>query len=228
VSDGVAERLRAMNPRLTVDVIGNGVAAEAFQPAPRLGENVVFVGRMETAQKGLDLLLEAWALTCRNTPGQLIIAGQGPDEHRLRLLATDLGIAHRVQFLGWVSGRAKYELLASARIVAVPSRFETFGIVALEALATGTPVVAFDIPCLREVIPHGCGQRVAPFDVAAYSAALTARYRDHRWIAGAAPRARAFAACFDWDTMAGLQRAVYVAAASSPHCRDDQQQEVVG
>jgi glycosyltransferase involved in cell wall biosynthesis/O-antigen/teichoic acid export membrane protein len=225
VSDGVAERLWAMNPRLTVDVIGNGVAAEAFQPAPRMGENVVFIGRLETAQKGLDLLLQAWALACHNTPGQLIIAGQGPDEHRLRLLATDLGVAHRVRFVGWVSGRAKYELLSSARIVAVPSRFETFGIVALEALATGTPVVAFDIPCLREVIPNGCGQRVAPFDVAAYSAALTARYRDHHWIAGAAPRARAFAARFDWDTMAERQRAVYAAEASSPR-RGDHQQEV--
>jgi len=226
VSDGVAERLRAMNPHLTVDVIGNGVAAEAFQLAPCLGENIVSIGRLETAQKGLDLLLEAWALACHNTPGQLIIAGQGPDEHRLRRLATDLGIAHRVQFVGWVSGRAKYELLASARIVAVPSRFETFGIVALEALATGTPVVAFDIPCLSEIIPNGCGQRVAPFDVAAYSAALTARYHDHRWVADAAPRARAFATRFDWDTVARQQRAVYAAAVSSPRC-GDQQQEVV-
>jgi glycosyltransferase involved in cell wall biosynthesis len=166
-------------------------------------------------------------LVCHNTLAQLLIAGQGPDEHRLRLLATDLGIAHRVQFIGWVSGRAKYELLASARIVAVPSRFETFGIVALEALATGTPVVAFDIPCLREVIPNECGQRVAPFDVVAYGAALTAWYHDHRWVVGAASRARAFAARFDWDALAGQQRAVYAAAASPPR-RRGQQHEVVG
>lgn len=227
VSDGVADQLRAMNPRLTVDVIGNGVAAEAFQPIPRLGNNVVFIGRLDTTQKGLDLLLQAWALACHNTPAQLVIAGQGPDEHRLRLLATNLRIAHRVQFVGWVSGHAKYELLASARIVAVPSRFETFGIVALEALATGTPVVAFDIPCLREVIPNGCGQRVAPFDVVAYSAALTTRYRNDRWVVSAAPRARAFAARFDWDTLAGQQRAVYAAAASPPRSGHQQHEVVV-
>src|SRR3712207_8934203 len=52
-----------------------------------------------------------------------------------RSLTTELGIESRVEFTGWVTGWEKYELLASARLVALPSRFETFGIVALEAQA---------------------------------------------------------------------------------------------
>ncbi|MGH3546552.1 MAG: glycosyltransferase [Pseudonocardiaceae bacterium] len=215
VSDGVAGRLRAMNPRVTIDVIGNGVPPEAFDVVPRLGENIAFVGRLETTQKGLDVLLKAWAVACLSTPGLLIIAGTGPDERRLRTLVADLGIGKRVRFVGWVAGAAKFELLASARVVAVPSRFETFGIVALEALATGTPVVAFDISCLRDVVPAGCGLRVAPFNVAAYADALIDTYSNTQWIAAAAPRARAFAAGYNWDVITEQQREIYTTAAST-------------
>jgi glycosyltransferase involved in cell wall biosynthesis len=215
VSGGVAERLRAMNSALTVDVIGNGVQPEAFQTRQHLGNDVVFVGRLEIAQKGLDLLLHAWAQASQAVQGQLVIAGQGPDGQRLRALAGSLGIADRVRFVGWVSGAAKFDLLASARLVAVPSRFETFGLVALEALATGTPVVAFDIDCLREVVPVGCGKRVTAFDVSAYATTLADSYHDLDWIRDAAPQAREFATGYDWDVLAAQQQSVYVAAAGS-------------
>ncbi len=61
VSEGIAAQLRTVNPELTVDVIGNGVPAAAFDAERAPGDDVVFVGRLETAQKGLDLLLHAWA-----------------------------------------------------------------------------------------------------------------------------------------------------------------------
>ena len=102
---------------------------------------------------------------------------------------------------GGSPGAAKFALLGSARVVAVPSRFETFGIVALEAAATGAPVVAFDIDCLREVVPDACGRRVPPFDVDAYADALVATYRDTALVSDDAER-RAFARGFDWDAAA--------------------------
>jgi glycosyltransferase involved in cell wall biosynthesis/O-antigen/teichoic acid export membrane protein len=214
VSDGVAERLRTLNPRLLVHVIGNGVAPEAFGPPPRRGTDVVFVGRLEIAQKGLDLLLQAWAeIAERVGEGRLVIAGTGPDERRLATLAAGLGVADRVRFIGWVGGADKFDLIASARVVVVPSRFETFGIVAVEALATGTPVVAFDIPCLREVVPVGCGALVPPYDVAAFGAAVAAYCRDGGRAADGAHRARAFAAGFGWDSLAREQEQVYRSAA---------------
>jgi glycosyltransferase involved in cell wall biosynthesis len=208
VSDGIAQQLRSVNPGLTVDVIGNGVPAEAFDGRRVAGDDIVFVGRLETAQKGLDLLLQAWASAAEKVQGTLVIAGTGPDEQALRALANEQGVADRVRFVGWVAGAAKLALLGSARVVAVPSRFETFGIVALEAAATGAPVVAFDIDCLREVVPDECGRRVAPFDVDAYAAALVETYHDTAYVDAAEER-RSFARRFDWDAAAAQQERVY-------------------
>lgn len=212
VSEGIAERLRAVNPDVIVDVIGNGVPAEAFAARRAPGDDIVFVGRLETAQKGLDLLLRAWALAGERVAGTLVVAGTGPDEQELRALADELGVGSRTRFVGWVAGPAKAELLASARVVAVPSRFETFGIVAVEAAAAGAPVVAFDIDCLREVLPELCGRRVSPFDVGAYADALVATYHDTAYVTDGAAR-REFARGFDWDTAAARQERVYRAVA---------------
>jgi glycogen(starch) synthase len=224
VSDGTAERLRAMNPRAHVDVIGNGVDAALFQQQPQLGRDVLFVGRLEMAGKGLDLLLQAWASACQELDGQLVIAGQGPDESRIRTLADRLCISNRIRFVGWVRGPEKHQLLSGSRLVVMPSRHETFGIVAIEALAAATPVLAFDIPCLREVVPPGCGWRVHAFDITAFAAQLTSLYPDSTRLLAAGYQGRAFAANYDWDVLARQQAHVYRAAvhyASTHHLQPD-------
>jgi glycosyltransferase involved in cell wall biosynthesis len=91
--------------------------------------------------------------------------------------------------------------------------------VAVEAMATGTPVVAYDIDALREVLPAGCTRRVAAFDVEAYAEALVEAYTDPDWITAAAPVAREFAAGYDWDVLAVRQEAVYAAAARTGNSR---------
>jgi len=212
VSDDLADRLRVMNPRAEVDVVANGVDRAAFEPEHRLGQDVVFIGRLEIAQKGVDLLLQTWALAAPHLTGHLIIAGTGPDEQRLRRMVAELGLADRVRFVGWVSGAAKYALLADARLAVVPSRFETFGIVAVEALATATPVLAFDIACLRAVVPARCGRRVPAFDVHAFADALVAAYTDSEWLLSAGRAGRTFAAGYDWDALAQRQLVLYTTA----------------
>ena len=101
-----------------------------------------------------------------------MIAGEGHDEARVRREVKRLGLDDRVRFVGWVRGEEKARLLAEARAVAMPSRMETFGIVAVEGFAAATPVVAFAIPSLREVVPEGAGFAVEPFDVEAYAQRL--------------------------------------------------------
>ncbi|MEU5694587.1 glycosyltransferase [Actinosynnema sp. NPDC020468] len=219
VSRGVAGQLTALHPGLDVEVIGNGVDPLAFEATPGSGDDVVFVGRLESAQKGLDLLLHAWALACPRITGTLVIAGTGPDERELRALAAELGVADRVRFAGWVSGRAKFALLAGARVAVVPSRFETFGIVAVEALATGTPVLAFDIPCLREVVPAHSGERVPPFDVARYAEALVRLHRVPK-TADRVRQARRFAGEHDWDVLARRQADFYLRCVHGDPVRD--------
>jgi glycosyltransferase involved in cell wall biosynthesis len=85
----------------------------------------------------------------------------------VRELVSQLDLGERVKIIGRVEGPDKWRLLASAQVVVMPSRWETFGLVALEAFSVGRPVVAFDIPCLREVVRSDRGRLAPPGDVAA-------------------------------------------------------------
>ncbi|MCO1660267.1 glycosyltransferase [Pseudonocardia humida] len=219
VSHHVGVALQALNPTAAIEVIGNGIPSGAVLTRRAPGPDVLFVGRLEIAQKGLDLLLRAWELASTRIGGDLVLAGSGPDEARLRDMVERAGLADRVRFVGWVGEDEALELMGGARLVAMPSRFETFGMVAVEAMATGTPVVAFDIDALREVLPAGFTRRVPAFDVEAFAAELVSAYHDDEWIAAAAPLARRFAAGFDWDVLAARQEAVYAEAAGTGAAR---------
>nr|WP_269215672.1 glycosyltransferase family 4 protein [Arthrobacter sp. AK01] len=208
VSQGISDRLKELNPALHVDIIGNGVDPGIWNTQPRHGNDVLFVGRLEYEYKGLDLLLEAWAKACRRVDGNLLIAGKGPDEKRVRASIQDAGLSERVQFLGWLSGDKKFGAISDARLMVVPSRHETFGLVAIDALAAGTPVIAFDIPCLREVVPRGTGWLVEPFDVKALEEEIVRRYQQEG-LEHVAARGREFAADYNWDALADLQAGAY-------------------
>jgi glycosyltransferase involved in cell wall biosynthesis len=216
VSVGTAERLLSLNPRAHVDVIGNGVDIALFETPACLGSDVLFIGRLELGGKGLDLLLHAWSVACPGLDGRLMIAGTGLDEAKIRQLANRLGISDRVSFLGWVGGEDKVRLLNRSRLVVVPSRQETFGLVAIEALAAATPVIAFDIPCLREIVPADCGWLVKPFDISALAARLSSLYGDKEQLLAAGHRGREFAVEFDWDLLAELQAQAYQDALLRP------------
>ena len=90
---------------------------------------------------------------------------------------------------------------------------ETFGIVAVEGFAAGTPVVAFAIPSLREVVPDGAGFAVPPFEVEPYARRLAQLCTDADLALAMGARGRAFAAGYDWDALAARQAEVYRAAA---------------
>lgn len=208
VSQGISDRLKELNPDLHVDVIGNGVDPGAWNNQPRLGKDVLFIGRLEYGHKGLDLLLEAWAHACERVEGKLLIAGTGPDEERLRTSVRDKGLSGRVQMLGWLSGERKFQVLSNARLLVVPSRHETFGLVAIDALAAGTPVIAFDIPCLKEIIPPGTGWVVEAFDVVALADEIASRY-SQTGLEHVAEQGRKFAAGYNWEALADKQAQAY-------------------
>jgi glycogen(starch) synthase len=126
---------------------------------------LVFAGRLEW-EKGCDVCIEALAyVRQRYHDARLVVAGSGSQETNLRRLAQRLQIDHVVQFPGRLSQPDLAALFGTADVALVPSSYEPFGIVALEAGASGTPVVAGDSGGLREVIEHDVtGLLVPPRD----------------------------------------------------------------
>jgi glycosyltransferase involved in cell wall biosynthesis len=147
-------------------------------------------------------------------PGRLVLAGDGPDRRTVEAELARAGLSDRVVLLGRVDGADKLRLLASARVVAMPSRYETFGIVAAEALACGTPVVAFEIPSLREVVIPGTGVLVPAFDVPAFAEALAELANAPERVEQLGRSGRERAREYDWDDVAERQEAVYLRAVA--------------
>ena len=114
---------------------------------------VLLVGRI-VPHKGVEHFIEA----SRYLPGvQFLVAGEGTSLETMERLAGSLGVEDRVRFLGRVSQDNLPRVYAACDVFVLPSvsRLEAFGIVALEAMATGKPVVVADIPGVREVIEDG-------------------------------------------------------------------------
>ncbi len=172
-----------------VAVVPYGVApAEAAPPAR--DPVVLFVGRV-THEKGLDLLLDS--LTRVAVAWRLQIVGDGIGMRALRRQIAHMGVADRVDCLGWLDGDALDAAYARAAVVAVPSRWpEPFGIVGLEALARGRAVVAFAGGGIPEWLREGDGGWLAPpGDVARMAALLTRALQAPSDTAEVAARGRA-------------------------------------
>lgn len=195
ISRNVVERLRR----------GNEVEAEVLYPPPRLdyrpgaaGDYVFTIGRLDRLKR-VDLLIRAMKHVA--APLRCRIAGTGPEREALAELAARLGVADRVDFLGWVDDREAVELMAGAGAVFFAPYDEDYGYVTVEAFKAAKPVVTVaDAGGVLEFVEDGVNGFVcapdAPRDIAAR---LDRLFRDRGLAAafGAAGQARVRA--IGWD-----------------------------
>lgn len=214
----------------TITVIHNGIERHGWQvPTDEIdharatyaphGEPLLFYfGRLEW-EKGVQDLLAAMPAIRRTHPGaRLVVAGQGRHRDELVEQARKLRIRRAITFAGHLPDRELRAVLCAADAVVLPSRYEPFGIVALEAAAAGTPLVASTAGGLGEVVIDGVtGLAFTPGDIPALAAAVHTVLGDHPAAVLRARTARArLAADFDWSQIAGATAKVYRRARPGP------------
>jgi phosphatidylinositol alpha-mannosyltransferase len=210
-----------------VDVLPNGVNLERFRPGlPRLPRfddgtpNILFVGRHDP-RKGLPELVHACAaLASGGVPFRLIVVGDGVLRRRIESMARG-ALDGRIHFEGRVSNERLPRYYASADLFCSPARGgESFGIVLLEAMACGVPVVATDLPGYRTVLTPGReGLVVPPRDAAALAVALRTLLHDPGRRAEMGARGMETARRYAWPSVAARLEAIYhsvVGPASTP------------
>src|SRR4029079_2218143 len=125
--------------------------AEFAAPEEKL---VLLIGRL-VYEKGFQLALEAMPRVIAEAPGtRFLVAGSGTHEAELKRQAQELGLMEHGTFLGWIGDDVLHSLYRIADLTVVPSIYEPFGLVALEAMASGCPCIVADTGGLREVVPH--------------------------------------------------------------------------
>ena len=214
-------------PQSRVTVVPNGIDVQQWQIRPRDRASaqaarsgaplIAFVGRL-VHEKGVQTLLDALPVLRRSYPdARLVIAGTGVHEANLHARARRLRIARSVDWLGFVSDDEVAGVLAAADVIVVPSLYEPFGIVALEAAAARTPLVAADTGGLRDLIAAGVATATfRPGDVDGLTAAVRDVLADPQQSRRSTARAiRVVRQNYTWSAVAAQTAEVYSRAAGS-------------
>ena len=214
-------------PDSAVQVVPNGIDAGSWQTTPTVrraararfspdGPLIVFSGRL-VHEKGVQVALSAVARLKRSYPGvRLVVAGTGPYEAALRQRATQLRLGRSIQWAGYLPDAELKALVGAADVVVVPSLYEPFGIVALEAAAAGAPLAVADTGGLRDLVEPGVtGTRFKADDAAALATALTELLKQPR-VARRMARAAALRvdADFSWPAIAADTAKIYAGVQS--------------
>jgi glycogen(starch) synthase len=162
----------------------NGVDLTRFRNRYALPEEkiIFYVGRV-VYEKGVHILVEAAPRVLEAYPhAKFVVVGTGSMLAQLQHRAWELGVAHKVLFTGFIPDEERDRLFKVADCAVFPSLYEPFGIVALEAMAAGAPVVISEVGGLKEVIQHAeTGITVYPNDVASLTWGILHTLEHPQW-----------------------------------------------
>lgn len=176
-----------------------------------LPQNVSLIGTVARLHplKQIDLAIKTLALL---SEVHLAVAGQGPDRPRLDAMAAEFGVADRVHFIGEIPPSEIGTFLSCLDVFVFPSAAETFGLAAVEAAQAGVPVIANDLPVLREVLEvdqSPCAVFIDASDTASFAAAIDQLLTDDRLAHDLSQRGRRLSERYSLDAMvAGYRRLI--------------------
>jgi glycogen(starch) synthase len=205
-----------------IAVIPNGIDPNELRPAGDLRalraefaepheKLVLFVGRL-VYEKGFQLALEALPGVIEQVENvRFLVAGSGTHEGELKAQAQRLGLSEYGSFLGWIGDDVLHSLYRIADLCVVPSIYEPFGLVALEAMASGCPCIVADTGGLREVVPVGerVGLRFNGGDAVHLGVMIERLLVDEQLRERLVTEASEHVLRFDWDDIAQRTRAIY-------------------
>ena len=164
VSNGLADAVRSYTKNSNMEVIGNPVDTDFFcldNSEKNPGIFTIFTLGYLTKKKGIDLLVTAFGQLflekAFNSSVKLVVGGPGPEMENLRFIAEKYNIINHVDFLGELTREQVRDQMQNANIFALPSRHETFGVVYIEAMAAGKPVIAANTDGPRDFINKNVG-----------------------------------------------------------------------
>jgi glycogen synthase len=205
-----------------VAVIPNGVDPSELRPTGDLGslrsefaapheKLVLLVGRL-VYEKGFQLALDALPNVIRQVGNvRFLVAGSGTHEDELKSQASRLGLSEHGTFLGWIGDDVLHSLYRIADLCVVPSIYEPFGLVALEAMASGCPCIVADTGGLCEVVPVGerVGLRFNGGDAEHLGVMIERLLVDESLRDRLVTEASEHVLRFDWDDIAARTRGIY-------------------
>ncbi|MFJ9619374.1 glycosyltransferase family 4 protein [Streptomyces noursei] len=209
-------------------VIPNGVDVDFFaraEPRPEWqGRTIGFIGRIDEPRKGLPVLMKALPAILAAVPdARLLVAGRGDQDEAVAGLPAEL--RSRVEFLGMVSDEDKARLLRSVDVYVAPNTGgESFGIILVEAMSAGAPVLASDLDAFAQVLDQGeAGELFANEDAEALAAAAVRLLHAPDRLAELRERGTKHVRRFDWTTVGADILAVYetVTAGASAVATDE-------
>lgn len=210
-SKSIKDEIQSKHVGKIVTNIANGVSNALFSLKPEEKKFILFLGRIDIYMKGLDILLESFS-RIKNQNVFLKIAGSGKkgDVKKIIKLIRDFKLEDRVEFLGRVSEKDKFELLRTCLFLVMPSRFEGWGITAIESNAASKPVLGTNIKGLSEaVVNNKTALLIEPENIEKLTSSIDFLFENSDIRASLGKEGRIRAQKFSWKSISKQQLEFY-------------------